>query len=168
MTVGNYVNSDSGSTRPPVFRARLSPHRSLSRNGFQVLMLFVGATCFASGIMFWAIGAWPVIGFMGVDVLLVWVAFRMNYRAARAFEEVAIWSDDLRVRQVCPAGRVNEHSFNPFWTRFFVNRHEEIGIVAMGIRGEGRELVIGSFLNPLDRESFAAAFSKALAGVKRS
>lgn len=129
-------------------------------------MVFVGATCFISGVLFMAVGAWPVFVFMGLDVLIVWVAFTANYRAARCYEEVAIWPHDLVVRQVSPAGRVKEHRFNPFWTRFDVDRHEEFGIMRMSLRASGRKLDIGSFLNPVDRESFARAFGQALASTK--
>lgn len=159
-------NGDSAPAEPPVFAATLFPHRSLGPTGFMVLMVFVGATCFAYGILFLSLGAWPVFGFLGLDVLLIWGAFRLNYRSGRAYEEVAVWSDDLRVRRVSPGGRVAEHSFNPFWTRFNVDRHEEFGITRMILSGQGRELPIGAFLNPADRESFATAFSAALARAR--
>lgn len=119
------------------------------------------------GTGFWLAGAWPVIGFLGLDIVLLWVAFRISYRDAAAFEEVAVWPHDLVVRQVSPAGRIREHRFNPFWTRFVVRRHEEIGITEMGLQARGRKLRIGAFLNPDDRESFARAFAQALATVKR-
>ena len=152
----------------PQFAARLVPYRSLSRNGFVALMVFVGVTCFASGILFMAVGAWPVLGFMALDVLIVWAAFAVNYRSARRYEEVAIWPHDLVVRQVSPAGRISEHRFNPFWTRFNVDRHEEFGITRMFLQASGRELDIGGFLNPDDREIFARAFGRALASAKSS
>lgn len=156
-----------GDATAPSFCATLSPYRSLSRTGFIILMAFVAVSCFSSGIMFVVVGAWPVLAFMALDVLIIWGAFALNYRSGRQFEEIAVWPHDLLVRQVSPAGRVREHRFNPFWTRFAVDRHDEIGITRMFLRGEGRELDIGSFLNPADRESFAAAFSQALAGVRR-
>lgn len=131
------------------------------------MMIFVAATCFVSGVLFAFVGAWPVFGFLGLDVLLVWVAFRANYRSGRAFEEVAVWPHDLLVRKVSPAGRVREHRFNPFFARFNVHRHAEYGITRMRLTGEGREVDIGEFLNPADRESFALAFSQALAAARR-
>jgi uncharacterized membrane protein len=166
MNDRNRQRSGHAEKDAPVFAARLVPYRSLSRRGFVLLMLFVAATCFTSGVIFLIAGAWPVMGFMGVDVAIVWLAFTINYRAAGASEEIAIWPHDLVVRQISPAGRVREHRFNPFWTRFSVNRHEEIGITRMHLHGQGRDLDIGTFLNPLDRESFAAAFGQALATVK--
>lgn len=150
----------------PVFAARLLPHRSLSRQGFVLLMVFVAVTCLTSGLVFMIAGAWPVLAFMGLDVFIVWLAFTINYRAARASEEIAVWPHDVIVRQISPAGRIVEHRFNPFWTRFTVNRHEEIGITRMHLHGQGRDIELGSFLNPLDRESFAAEFGQALATVK--
>jgi len=74
---------------------------------------------------------------------------------------------DLNVRKVSPSGRTVEHRFNPFWTRFNIARHEEIGITHMHITGQGRQTDVGAFLNPGDKESFASAFQRALATVKQ-
>ncbi len=148
------------------FRALLTPHRSLGRTGFLVLM---GALLFgwmATGIFFLAHGAWPVFGFFGLDVLLVYIAFRLNYRAARAREEVSVSRTNLDIRKVAPSGRSEQHRFNPFWARFSIARHDEIGITRMDVEGEGKAVQIGGFLNPDDRESFAKAFSGALAKAK--
>ncbi|RCS24874.1 DUF2244 domain-containing protein [Phyllobacterium salinisoli] len=150
----------------PFFRALLVPHRSLGRAGFRVLMAALLAGWMFCGVLFLAIGAWPVFGFFGLDVLLVYLAFQLNYRAARAREEISVSRTALDIRQIAPSGRSREHRFNPFWTRFRVSRHDEIGITAMNVEGEGRQVAIGSFLNPDDRESFAMAFSRALATAK--
>ncbi|MEM9279662.1 MAG: DUF2244 domain-containing protein [Pseudomonadota bacterium] len=146
----------------PDFVAELTPYRSLGRTGFFVLMGFVSVTCFMSGIMFLVIGAWPVFLFMGLDVLVIWLAFKINYRAARAKERISVGRDELKIQKFDPAGRMVEHVFNPFWTRFEVDRHKEIGITGMRITSKDRSLPIGAFLNPDDRESFAAAFGNAL------
>jgi len=150
----------------PNFVAELTPYRSLSRGGFFLLMAFVGATCFISGLMFWVAGAWPVFGFMGLDFLIIWFAFKMNYRAARVREVISVSRDSLTCQRYDPKGKMVEHTFNPFWTRFEVERHKEIGITAMRLTEKGRGLLIGSFLNPADRESFALEFSNALARAK--
>jgi uncharacterized membrane protein len=150
----------------PFFRALLTPHRSLGRTGFAVLM---GALLFGwlvSGAVFLSRGAWPVFGFLGLDVLLVYICFRLNYRAARAREEVSISRTSLDIRKVAPSGRSEAHRFNPFWAKFSVARHDMIGITGMAVEGEGRSVPIGGFLNPDDRESFARAFSHALATAK--
>jgi uncharacterized membrane protein len=150
----------------PLFAARLTAHRSLGRRGFLILMALLLAISLSASAAFLAIGAWPVFGFFGLDLLLIYLAFRLNYRDGRASEEVAIWRDDLVVRQISPAGRIVEHRFNPFWTRFGVDRHEEFGVMRMVLTSKGREVELGSFLNPVDRESFARAFSAALSAAR--
>ena len=150
----------------PIFRALLTPHRSLGRTGFAILMGVLGVICFAVGLLFWSIGAWPVVGFFGLDILLVYVAFKLNYRAARAREEVSVSRASLDIRKTAPSGRVEDHCFVPSWTRFSVDRHEEIGITRMAVEGQGRVVPLGSFLEPASRESFATAIGRALATAK--
>lgn len=150
----------------PIFRALLTPHRSLGRTGFALLMAALLAGSIVTGAIFLAHGAWPVSGFLGLDVLLVYGAFRLNYRAARVCEEVSVSRTRLDIRKVAVSGRTEQHGFNPFWARFRVARHAEIGITSMAVEAQGRCVPIGGFLNPVDRESFALAFSRALATAR--
>jgi uncharacterized membrane protein len=156
-----------GRDTDPYFSARLFPYRSMSRRAFTIFMALLCVAWLGASAVFWSMGAWPVIGFFGIDIAVIWLAFTLNYRAARAFEEIAVWPHDLVVRQVSPGGRVAEHRFNPAWTRFDVRRHEMRGITSMCLSGGGREVSIGAFLNPADRESFASALRRALATVRR-
>lgn len=158
--------SENKAADEPIFRALLTPYRSLGRTGFMVLMSVLGVAWLGYGLVFLSIGAWPVFGFFGLDVVLVYIAFRLNYRAARAREEVSVSRTALDIVKVAPSGRRQAHHFNPFWAKFRVARHDEIGITAMAVEGEGRNVPIGAFLNPDDRESFAAAFGRALATAK--
>ncbi len=129
-------------------------------------MSVLGAVWLSTGLFFMSIGAWPVFGFFGLDMVAIYVAFRLNYRAARVREEVSVSRSALDIRKIAPSGRTEAHHFNPFWTRFRVARHAEIGITDMAVEGEGKRVGIGSFLNPDDRESFATAFGRALATAK--
>ncbi|WP_299868502.1 DUF2244 domain-containing protein [uncultured Hoeflea sp.] len=150
----------------PLFEAVLSPHRSLGRAGFIILMAITTAITLAHMVVFAAAGAWPVLGFFGLDLALLFGAFWLSYRSGRSREFVRVSRTDLTVRKVAPSGRSEEHRFNPFWARFNIDRHDEIGITRMQISGEGRRTDIGGFLNPGDKESFASAFQRALATVK--
>ncbi len=161
------MSETNASADEPVFQALLTPHRSLGRTGFAVLMGALLAGWLVTGIIFLSQGAWPVFGFFGLDVLLIYVCFRLNYRAARAREEVRISRTSLDIRKTTPSGRHKAYHFNPFWAKFSVARHDEIGITGMTVEGQGRSVPIGGFLNPDDRESFARAFSRALNTVKR-
>ena len=55
-------------SEPTLFSATLTPHRSLGRTGFVILMLAVGGVSFVAGLVFLIAGAWPVFGFFGLDV----------------------------------------------------------------------------------------------------
>ena len=150
----------------PFFHALLTPHRSLGRTGFLVLMGTLLLGWLVTGAIFLSHGAWPVFGFFGLDVIGVYVAFRANYRAARAREEVSVSRTSLDIRKTAPSGRSEAHRFNPFWARFSIARHGEIGITWMAVEAQGQIVSIGSFLDPDSRESFATAFSRALTTAK--
>ncbi|WP_406873389.1 DUF2244 domain-containing protein [Aminobacter sp. P9b] len=150
----------------PFFKALLLPHRSLGRTGFIILM---GALLFGwivTGVVFLSNGAWPIFGFFGLDVVALYIAFRLNYRAARAREEVSVSRTSLDILKTAPSGRSERFHFNPFWARFAISRHDEIGITGMAVESREKSVSIGSFLNPDDRESFATAFSRALATAR--
>ncbi|WP_298816573.1 DUF2244 domain-containing protein [uncultured Roseibium sp.] len=151
----------------PFFTAVLTPHRSLGPKGFMILMIVFGLVCFVAGVLFWRIGAWPVFGFFGLDIAILWFAFRMNYRSARAFEEVVVSRNEIAIRKVGPGSRYQEYRFNPFWVRLSVDRIEDEGVVKIQLNSRGETVDLGNFLNPDDRTSFAGAMANALS-VARS
>lgn len=160
------LSGDSFRADEPFFQALLTPHRSLGRTGFMLVMGGLMFSWAVTGVIFLSYGAWPVFGFFGLDVLGLYIAFRLNYRAARACEEVSVSRTALDIRKVAPSGKSEAHHFNPFWARFSVARHSEIGITKMAVEAQGESVAIGSFLNPDDRESFALAFTRALSTAK--
>lgn len=163
--------SHGGVARPPVdrpiFQALLTPYRSLGRRGFRVMMSFFCLVSLVTGTLFLMNGAWPVVGFFGLDVLIVWWAFSASYRSAKAREEVLVTRTDCAIRKTSPKGDVQEAHHNPFFARFSVNRHEEIGITRMSVDSRNVSTEIGSFLNPDDKDSFAEAFQEALIRARR-
>ena len=143
------------------FDAVLHPHRSLGPTGFLVLMGILAALSFTAGIAFLSIGAWPVFGFFGLDVALVYAAFRLNYRNGRAFQTVQLSETELLVRDVDPRGRVRSWRLEPTWLRV------ELEVPAgprstLALCSHGGTLVIGAFLTPEEKEDFARALRDAL------
>lgn len=150
-----------------MFSAILTPHRSLSATGFVIVMTLVGGTSFVAGMTFLLMGAWPVFGFFGLDVALIYFAFRANYRAATAYEEVSVTASELRVRKVSHRGQVSEWTLNPVWVQLDREVHEEFGIERLFLVSHGRKLPIAAFLGPQEKESFAAALAAAIGEAKR-
>jgi uncharacterized membrane protein len=151
---------------PPLrFDAVLTPHRSLGRKGFLVLMSAVIAINFAAGMVFLLLGAWPVFGFCGLDVALVYWAFRANYRAARAHETVQMSDDELRVRRVDQKGRARAWSFQPYWVRLELHENPDES-TELYLVSHGRALEVAHVLSPAERLDFARALRKALGEMK--
>jgi uncharacterized membrane protein len=162
MTSGNDHRPE-----PTLFSAILTPHRSLSATGFVIVMTLVGGVSFFAGMAFLLMGAWPVFGFFGLDVALIYFAFRANYRAATAFEEVSVTASELRVRKVSHRGQVSEWTLNPVWVQLDREVHEEFGIERLFLVSRGRKLPVAAFLGPQEKESFAAALGAAINEAKR-
>jgi uncharacterized membrane protein len=152
---------------PTIFSAVITPHRSLGRTGFLLLMGFFGLISFIAGMVFLIAGAWPVFGFFGLDVLLLYWAFRLNYRHAGAYEEVTVTPSTLTVRKVTHHGRAREWVLNPLWTRLDKESHEEYGIERLFLVARGKELAIASFLGPDEKANFAKELGQALSEAKR-
>lgn len=151
----------------PIFEAVITPHRSLPNVGFLVLMIAVGVVSFIAGMFFLMLGAWPVFGFFGLDALLIYWAFRINYARAAAYELVRVTPTELRVRKVSHHGRVHEWVLNPLWVKLERLSHEEYGLERLWLVSRGKQLPIGNFLGPDEKASFAKALNQALGEARR-
>jgi uncharacterized membrane protein len=152
---------------PAIFSAVIRPHRSLSPRGFFLLMGLFGGIAFLAGLVFVLMGAWPVVGFLGLVVILVWWAFQANYRAARAQETVDVSESEILVRRICPRGTQAEWRFNPYWARLQIERDEEDEIRRLALTSHGERLEIADWLSPPEKADFAAALSGALSAARR-
>jgi uncharacterized membrane protein len=164
MTTGNEFDPQA---QPELFSALLTPHRSLNRTGFLVLMGFLSAVSFVAGVAFWLMGAWPVFGFFGLDILAIYWAFRVNFRRARATEEISVTPSELRVRRVSHRGDVVEFVLNPLWVQLDRKTHAEFGIERLTLVSKGRRFTIAHFLGPDEKASFANALTAALQAARR-
>ena len=165
MSTGNDFELD---TEPPeLFSALLTPHRSLNRTGFLVLMGFISVVGFAAGLAFLLMGAWPVMGFFGLDVLAIYWAFRVNFLRGRASEDISVTPSELRVRRVSHRGHVIEWVLNPLWVQLDQKTHAEFGIEKLYLVSKGRRVSIASFLGPDEKASFAKALLAALQAARR-
>lgn len=143
------------------FHAILTQHRSLSPAGFVILMTAVGVISFAIGILFLLTGAWPVFAFFILDALLIYAAFKLNYRSGRRFELVDVTREQVTVTRVHPGGQTESFDFNPFWARVLLREWPD-GRTELRLAAQGRELLFGQFLTDDERRDFASALKGAL------
>ena len=165
MTAGN--DFDLEAAEPTLFSALLTPHRSLNRTGFMLVMAAVSVASFAAGIACLMIGAWPVLGFLGLDVLAIYWAFKVNFRRAKAYEEILVTPSELRLRRVSHRGHVMEFAFNPLWVQLDQVIHQEFGVERLYLVSKGRRVALASFLGPDEKASFAKALKSALAAARK-
>ena len=144
-----------------IFGAELTPHRSLPPQGFMLLMALICLISFLAGLAFYAVGAWPVVGFLGLDVLLIYLAFRASYRSARMVETLSLTRSALTVRHTDRWGRSRSCRLQAAWLQVLMDdppqHHSQLTL-----RSHGRSLTIGSFLTPEERLDLARALRRAL------
>jgi uncharacterized membrane protein len=162
-------NSDGTQAEPgpshELFRALLTPHRSLGPKGFLTLMIAFGAISFVTGMLFLAMGAWPVVGFFGLDVLLLYGAFRLNYRSGRRYETVELTPARLILTRVHPSGRREQVDCESYWARVNLREWPD-GRTALSVVSRGTELAIGAFLTDDERRDLASALRGALLAAR--
>ncbi len=147
------------------FDAVLRPNRSLPNAGFIALMAGVGVLGLIAGLFYVMLGAWPVLGFFGLEFVLVWLAFRMSYRQGRLHERVRVWADQMLVARRHPSGHEQHWTVPSAWTRVDIDepvRHHS----QVRLSNRGKTLILGSFLAPEERGAFALALRNAIAAAR--
>jgi uncharacterized membrane protein len=146
----------------PLFAARLTPHRSLSPRGIRIVVMVAIALLLVPAVIFFSEGAWPVVGFMAAGVAALYAALSWSLRDGKRAEQVTLWVDRLEIRRVSPEGVETIETYNPFFVRLRISRDFDEHVTEITLRVRDRTCVVGAFLNPEDKASFAQAFGTAL------
>ena len=144
-----------------LFNAVLQPNSSLKPRGFLILMIAIVAVSGVAGIAFMLIGAWPVLGFFGLDLALIYFAFKANYRWASLQETVRLKKDSLIIERISPSGKLQRWRFQPYWLKVYIDtpvKHDS----QLVLSSHGKCLKIGEFLAPEERVELANALKGAL------
>ena len=153
---------DPAHTQDKSFRETLTiwPHRSLSSRGFLLVMAALGSLAFCIGLGFFLLGAWPVIGFLGLEILVVWFAFKMNYRAAKRRQHLTATPAKLKIENVSPAGETSTTEMPTAWVKVELTPRDEPDAHSRErqkilVRSHGRTAEIGHFLHPAETPKLA-------------
>ena len=142
------------------------PYRSLSKKGFKILMLIVSFIFFTLGVFFWYMGAWPVFGFLGLDVLLLYYAFKINYKSGEIFETIKIISNNFFITRNFTSGKKQTWSLNLYWARAEIlntSRHQ----YKLVVQSKEKIVLLGSFLNYKDKKKLLVLIEEALKRSKK-
>jgi len=146
---------------PPVFEALIMPHRSLSGRGAAILVAAVGLLSAAIALRFWFLGAWPVVAFSALEVVLVMLLLTMNVRRARARESIRLSSAEITVVQTDHYGRRRSFSLPSAWVQVTLETRENHGS-RLWLRSHGRGREVGAFLHTPEKLSLFEALRDAL------
>jgi uncharacterized membrane protein len=158
-----YLAAMTAAADTPVFAATLTPHRSLDRRGLWIAAAVLAASGAAVAALFLALGAWPVVGFVGVEIALAIAVLALHHRLGRTTEEVVLDARTLTVTRRRGQAAVRRWEFPPGWLRVSVVDDEYGRPAGVLLAAHGRRLAVGRFLTPEEQAEFAAALTAALA-----
>lgn len=150
-----------------IFATRLIPHRSMSPRAANWLIIVFGCVSAAVSLPFYWLGAWPVIGFLGFDVLVLFVAFKVSFRSAEAYETLLVTPLVLEFVKVSPYGARQVWRFNPVWVRIEEQADDELGTERVALVSRGDSVEVGGFLGPEQKAALARDLSAALSKARR-
>ena len=152
------------------FEEYITPNRSLGPMGFRILMGMIVVLSFSIGIMFYSMGAWPVTGFFGLDVLLIYWAFKLQYEEAKAVEIIRLADDTLTITRVDHKGNRKEFEFSAYWVKITMslpaNVPRHVGETFPEARSHGKGVFFGTHLNQEMRRDLMQSLSQALIDCK--
>lgn len=143
------------------FDATLRPHRSLDEKGFLIVMAAIGGCGFLIGTAFFMAGAWPVAGFCGLEILLVYIAFRMNFREARRHERLRLSDSGLEVSLIEPSGHTTTQRLEPSWVSVDMDDPPDHAS-RLTLGSHGKRVEVGRFLQPEEKVEVARELRDAI------
>jgi uncharacterized membrane protein len=138
-------------------------NNSLSSTGRLLVFAFIFVVSVGIACAFAYVGAWLILPFAGLEMLVLFWAFCYMERHATDYERIAIDGDRVRI-EVCEAGRARCHEISRYWARVVVGRDGG----RLALRSHGREVVIGRHLNDAQRLVLARDLGSQLRGAARS
>lgn len=149
----------------PVLDLTLTPNRSFDRRHMRWLVGLVGGLFFLGGLRFLALGAWPILPFMAVDLALLWWAFRVSYAAGGGHERVTLADDAVTLLRVSPQGVEKRFGFEAYWARIVVEE-TPLGDAHVFLAARGRRVCVGGFLSAPERRAVGAVIAAALSDYR--
>tara|TARA_B100000900_G_scaffold338689_1_gene300947 strand:- start:11 stop:562 length:552 start_codon:yes stop_codon:yes gene_type:complete len=143
----------------------LWPYRSLSLRGFRILIAVLASLMSVIGLGFYLLGAWPVVGFLGLEIFIVWYAFKWNYRSGQLLETVAITAQQVNITRTDWRGRSKTICLNGVWIKAELDKKGKKKC-RLYLRQHANKLEIGEFMPPAEKLSLAVALNEAFTRLR--
>ena len=152
----------SGARETILFEAVSTPPAGLSARGMRWLCGLAAAVAMVPAVAFALLGAWPMLGFIGVELVLVLglVALHRRWRRA-AVETVLLTEGRLVIRRADGRGRQERAELEPYWAQVTLEEAPG-GVPLLHVGARGRSVELGRFLAPEEKRALAEALQAAL------
>lgn len=139
----------------------LAARRNNSLTSFDRFFAFGLIALVSLGIAtaFACLGAWMILPFAGIEVLVLYCAWRWIERHAHDYELLTIKGDCVEI-EVAQVGRLERFEFNRWWTQVVCARDG----CSLALRSHGREVEFGRHLTNEQRLLAAGALRRRLRG----
>ena len=144
-----------------IFATTVAPYRSLPPRSLTWIMVGLAAFGFCSSIGFVLAGAWPVTGFFGLDIALLYLAFRLSYRSARQRESLRLTQQALDVERIDARGERQRWRLEPTWLRITLDEDDR-GRGRLVLSSHGKTVGVAAFLGAEERRHLADELKAAL------
>ena len=144
-----------------LYEISLYPYRSLNKTGFFILMFSLGLISFVAGIIFMIKGAWPVFGFFGLDILLVYVFFKINFRSGKKKEILILTKNQLIVEFYNSKKISKTYYLDAHWLQIRLSKLKN-EMSKLKISSKNKSIIIGSFLRYQEKIDVVKSLKKAL------
>jgi len=128
-----------------LYSITLKPYRSLNKIGFITMMVVLSGFSFITGIIFMKKGAWPVFGFFGLDILLVYIFFRLSYKSGKEFEVINLTKKKLIIKKYKEKKIIKTYILDANWVKIQIQNPLEHSS-KLQISSKNKSIIIGSFL----------------------
>ena len=144
-----------------LYEITLYPYRSMNKLGFFILMFTLALISFVAGIMFILIGAWPVFGFFGLDVLLIYIFFKLNFRSGKKKEVIILDKKNLIIKFYNPKKIEKIYKLDPNWLKINLIKLKN-STSKLQISSKNKSVIVGSFLRYQEKNDIICSLQKAL------
>ncbi len=144
-----------------LYEISLYPYRSLNKTGFFILMFSLGFVSFVAGIIFMIKGAWPVFGFFGLDVLLVYIFFKINFRSGKK-KEVLILTKNKLIVEFYDSKKISKtYYLDANWLQIHLSKLKN-EMSKLKISSNGKSVIVGAFLRHQEKMAILRSLKKVL------
>ena len=122
-------------------------NQSLTTRGLYILMFFITIPASYIGISFYVLGAWPVLGFMGFEILLIYIAFKILFYKNKFYEHIILDSEKLNILFKKKNKIIKKIELEPTWVQIKIEKiyeNEDTLIVS----SHGKKIILANYLIP--------------------